>query len=532
MSITKIASTENIQHQSLALLVFAFCLHSTVYGGFFGMASYMDGFGNYSLWFPAAGFRFALIFILGWRWGLLIALAEITAQGIIGDWATWDHRPLWIFFGSGSPSFVHALVVFVLHRFRLTSVNLKTLSEVSWFVGALVITPLLAAPVAAGIKVLGGRVALDALPMSIMSYWIGDMVGMLMFAPLVILAWQAWQKQHLPDIKGLFTSGFMAEFTAALLFITLIVQYAGVGPLSLRWLPFVVPVLVMALRWGFGGAAWAIFALNLLVWNLGNDLSTMELFEHQACLASISALGLVFSGVWQARGEDQRTLKNQHQILTHQDRQNTMGEMATHIVHELAHPISTTSAYADLAISKVEQGTLDREGVLDILNRSANETKRMGELVKRMQGFARNGELIRETTTAREIIEGIAHMIDLAAKDGEVGVSYDLPDLSLSLQVDILQVQQAILNLARNAIDAMEGRETRQLTITASRGGKDTLWIMVKDTGTGISSRPEAGTSTKPEGMGVGLQVTEAIMEAHDGALQLQGNECRLVFPV
>lgn len=185
MTTAESETSETIKRQSLGLPVFAFFLHSAVYGGFFGLAHYMDGFGNYSLWFPAAGFRFALIFILGWRWGLLIALAEITAQGIIGDWATWDHRPLWIFIGSGSPSFVHALVVFVLHRFRLTSVNLKSLSEVSWFAGALVITPLLAAPIAAGIKVLGGRVVLDDLPMSIMSYWIGDMVGMLMFAPLV-----------------------------------------------------------------------------------------------------------------------------------------------------------------------------------------------------------------------------------------------------------------------------------------------------------------------------------------------------------
>jgi len=114
----------------------------------------MDGFGNYSLWFPAAGFRLALIFILGWRYGLLIALAEITAQGFIGDWATWEYNPLYIFFGSGSPSFVCTFVVFIVERFRLSTPHLENFSQFIWFVLILVLTPLLAAPVAAGIKVL------------------------------------------------------------------------------------------------------------------------------------------------------------------------------------------------------------------------------------------------------------------------------------------------------------------------------------------------------------------------------------------
>jgi signal transduction histidine kinase len=523
--------TERQKH-SLAILIFAFLLHATVYGGFFGLAHYMDGFGNYSLWFPAAGFRFALIFILGWRWGLLIALAEITAQGIIGDWATWDYRAHFIFFGSGAPSFVCAFVVWFLQRFDFTGPDLKSFKQVFWFVAALVLTPLLSAPVAAGIKVIGGRVALEELPLSIMSYWIGDMVGMLMFAPMVLLGWQAWQCRTISKPAKFITSGFAFEFSISLLLMWLTVQYAGGGPLSLRWMPFAIPVLGMALRHGLRGAALAVFTLNLMVWNLGGELPIAQLFEHQGFLAFISALGLIVGGLVTARAQDTDQLKSQYRTLTHIDRRNTMGEMATHIIHELTQPINATSIYADAAVEMLEAGELDRDGLLVAMNRTATETKRISNLIHRMQRFARNGELKKEETTADVVIEGISHLIDLAAAEGKTTALMDLPEEPLPLHVDVLQIQQAILNLARNSIEAMEDVIVRKLTITAARNETGKPCITIKDTGPGISERPAVGESAKSAGMGVGLQVVDAIMNAHDGHLILNGNECRLVFSV
>lgn len=519
------------QKHSLALLSFAFFLHATVYGGFFGLAHFMGGFGNYSLWFPAAGFRFALIFILGWRWGLLIAMAEITAQGVIGDWATWNYRPHFIFIGSGAPSFVCAFVVWALERFRLTAPDLANFRQVFWFVLALVLTPLLSAPVAAGIKVIGDRVAMEELPLSIMSYWIGDMVGMLMFAPMVLLSWQAWQRRSPSKPNNHITSSFALEYSVSLLLMWLTVQYAGGGPLTLRWMPFAIPVLGMALRHGLTGAALTVFALNLMVWNLGGDLPIAQLFEHQGFLALISVLGLIVGGLVTARVRDTDQLQSQYRTLAHIDRRNTMGEMATHIIHELTQPINATSVYADAAISMLEAGQLDREGLMNAMNRTAGETKRISELIHRMQKFARNGELRREETTADAVIDGISHLIDLAADESKTTVFQDLPEQPLSLNVDILQIQQAILNLARNSIEAMEDAEVRKLTITASHDDVGRPCITVKDTGPGISERPLAGESTKSGGMGVGLQVVDAIMNAHDGQLILDGNECRLVFP-
>jgi len=515
---------------SLLFILFAFTLHMVAYSSFFGLSFVMDGFGNYSLWFPAAGFRFALIFILGWRYGLLIALAEIAAQGIIGDWATWDYHPLYIFFGSGSPSFICALVIWALERFKLTSPKLENFSQLIWFVAALVITPLLAAPVAAGIKVMGGRVPLADLPNSIMSYWIGDMIGMLMFAPIVLFGYRAYLRRSWRELQPLVRPAFMMEYLAAVIFIWLTVQYAGAGPLSLSWIPFFIPVVGISLRHGLPAASLIVLALNIMVVGLGSEISVTQLFIHQGFLALISALGLVLGGITSVRTRENAQMLRQYQMLTQIDRRNTMSEMSAEIIHEITQPLSATSLYAGAAVQMLEQGMLDKESLLETMNRMANETARTLELVRRMQIFARKGELNREESTTQDIIQAISHMIDLSAKKGNVTVGYDLPENPLPLTVDVIQVQQAILNLTRNSIEAMESCEIRELTISARQEQDGFIHISVHDTGPGMPESLEPYTSTKATGMGIGLKVVEAIMLAHEGRIERGKNTTSLIF--
>lgn len=518
------------QGHNLIFIICAFCLHMIAYGSFFGLSFVMDGLGNYSLWFPAAGFRFALIFILGWRYGLLIAFAEITAQGVIGDWASWSYNPLYIFFGSGSPSFVCAFVVWGLERFKLTNSKLESFSQLIWFVAALVITPLLAAPVAAGIKVYGGRVPLADLPDSIMSYWVGDMIGMLMFAPLVLLGYRAYMRRSRRELQPLIRPAFIIEYLVAVIFIWLTVQYVGTEPLSLRWIPFSIPIIFISLRHGLPAATLTVLALNIMAVDLGGEVSVNQLFIQQGTLAFISVLGLILGGMTSIRAQEKSLMQKQYQTLTQIDRRNTLGEMSTQIIHEITQPISATSLYAGAAVKMLEEGELDKESLFEVMNRMASETERTLELVRRMQAFARKGELNPDKTTAHNIVRSIGHMIDLSAEKGNVKVIYDMQEGPLPLTVDVIQVQQAILNLTRNSIEAMEGCNVKELTIFAERGHDSTIHISVHDTGPGMPENLEPNTSTKAHGMGIGLKVVEAIMVAHEGRIEKHKNTTSLIF--
>ena len=519
-----------VSNHKISFIIFAFCLHVIAYGSFFGLAHMMDGFGNYSLWFPAAGFRIALIFILGWRYGLLIALAEITAQGFIGDWATWSYDPVYIFIGSGSPSFVCAFVVYLIERFRLTSPKLENFASLIWFVAALVITPLMAAPVAAGIKVIGGRVPFADYPSSIMSYWVGDMIGMLMFAPLVLIGYRAYINKRWNEISPLLHVPFILEFITAVIFIWLTVEYAGGGPLSLRWLPFFVPIVWISLRHGFVAASLLILILNILVVQLASEITLAELLELQAILALINVIGLVLGGLTSIRKTEREYMRKQYQTLTQIDRNNTMGDMASQIVHEIAQPISATSLYAGTAIKMLEKGNLDEKSLRIAMSRVEAETSRTLELVRRMQKFARKGELNRAKTTVKELMSDISHMIDISAQEGGIEVKYNISEKPLSLNIDAIQIGQAILNLTRNSIEAMETVDIKDLTLSAGKRGNGHVYISVTDTGVGMPEHLHEGISDKADGMGIGLKIVEAIMLAHDGVIERTKNSTYLIF--
>ncbi|MBV1900760.1 MAG: GHKL domain-containing protein, partial [Kordiimonadaceae bacterium] len=273
-------------------------------------------------------------------------------------------------------------------------------------------------------------------------------------------------------------------------------------------------------------------SLNIMVLGIAVELRSDARFELQIFLALLSLMGLLLGGLVTARARAKKQLANQFKTIAHLDRMNTMGELATHIIHELAQPINTTSLYASGAIRMLEAGKLDQEELLNVLSLTAVETTRMQELIRRMKAFAKNGELVREETTAQAIIEGVGHMIDMAAKQAHVSVSYCLPKEKLPLTVDNIQIQQAVLNLVRNSIEAMETGERKELTIRASRIDDRNICISITDTGPGMPNDLVLGTTTKPGGMGVGLRIVDAIVNAHFGTLHINQNTISLILKI
>ena len=121
-------------------------------------------------------------------------------------------------------------------------------------------------------------------------------------------------------------------------------------------------------------------------------------------------------------------------------------------------------------------------------------------------------------------------MIEIAAKQQGVRVEYDLSDTPLKLTVDVIQIQQAILNLARNSIEAMENRSTKTLTIEANLTEQGKTYIRVADTGPGLPEGWIGGETTKESGMGVGLRIVKAITAAHDGVFENDKTNVSLIL--
>ena len=135
--------TVKYQFSEKLLITFFYAL---TYAALFLLSDKIAGLAGFSLWFPAAGVRFALIFVFGWRFGLLAAVAEILAQGVLGEWVSWNKDPLFIVAGIGAPPILYAVVVWLLSRYDLTQPTFSKFPHVIWFLIAAILAPAITAP--------------------------------------------------------------------------------------------------------------------------------------------------------------------------------------------------------------------------------------------------------------------------------------------------------------------------------------------------------------------------------------------------
>ena len=215
--------------------------------------------------------------------------------------------------------------------------------------------------------------------------------------------------------------------------------------------------------------------------------------------------------------------------LLHMSRLRTMGQMAATLAHELNQPLTSTAMYlrgAQLLLGRPEP--LDLGRVRDAIRLALEQTKRSGDIIRQLREFVARGEVRQSPESVTRLIEEASALALVGAKERGIKVMMNFdPDLPTAL-VDRVQVQQVLLNLLRNAIEAMDESELRELTVGAvAEDGM--IRVSVADTGSGIS--PEVAprlfqpfVTTKPSGMGIGLSVCRTIVEAHHGQLWVEAN--------
>jgi two-component system sensor kinase FixL len=229
------------------------------------------------------------------------------------------------------------------------------------------------------------------------------------------------------------------------------------------------------------------------------------------------------------RDETARRMRVMQAELLHVSRLSAMGQMTAALAHELNQPLTAIMNYVTAARRFFSSGdpAQSTRGV-ELIEKAVQQTSRAGQIIKRLREFVEKRETARTEENLNQAVEEAIALAFAGSSDAGVKVNLSLdPGLPLVL-IDRIQVQQVLLNLIRNGIEAMQGVPVRDMTISTVHDGVE-VEFSIADTGPGLD--PEVArrlfqpfVTTKENGMGIGLSICQSIVEAHNGRIWAEPN--------
>ena len=228
----------------------------------------------------------------------------------------------------------------------------------------------------------------------------------------------------------------------------------------------------------------------------------------------------------------EQAVREVRERLTHVARLSTMGEMTTGLAHEINQPLTAITMYAQAAERYASQDRPELTEVLNALRQISAQALRAGEIIKRLRALVRNRQAHEELLDLNSVVRELAVLAESDARVNDVRLVIDLaPELPPVLG-DTIQLQQVMLNLVRNAIEAVQAAGSERLVRLCTAHCQAGVEMSVSDLGPGLDPAIrgrlfEAFATTKPEGTGLGLAISRSIVESHGGQLAWRANQPR-----
>lgn len=243
-----------------------------------------------------------------------------------------------------------------------------------------------------------------------------------------------------------------------------------------------------------------------------------------------------FTGFVRDLTEHQQTQAQLHDLqreLLHISRLSAMGEMASALAHEINQPLAAISNYMNGArrlLLPVESEDPNRRKIEQALEKAAEQAVRAGQIIRRLRDFVSRDESERRVESLSKLVEEASALGLTGSREQGVVLRFRVERSLDAVLVDRVQIQQVLVNLFRNALEAMIGSSCKELSLSSSNAAGGMVAITVADTGSGFAGEVpvrlfQTFFTTKATGMGVGLSISRSIVEAHGGRMWAETND-------
>jgi two-component system, LuxR family, sensor kinase FixL len=495
-------------------------------------------------WEPGIGILFAVIIHDGILYGLALFIGVVCAEFVTRGGALGLPMTL---ASAAIIAGIYTSAAVIARRHFAIDVKLKRLrdSVILILIGvgsAIVVESLLSL-----LLMSAGWFDVDDLYPSIVRGFVGDIIGIAVVSPLVLRSWYLRHELTPERIRSV-----LPEFA---IYVTLIVAglWSIVHSSNHHFYPLFLPVIVSAIRRGLDGACFSLLVtqigLVLLLQYYGFDAETFT--DFQVFMFVLTVTGLTVGAIISEREQVQRAFDHAQERLKQKEsdsiqagRFSLVNAMASAVAHEINQPITAARALVRSAEHILESAAPDLSRAKRNLATSIVQMDAAASTIRRMREFIRHGRPSKGELDVRELVEDALMLLrpelTMTSIQTETFIERDLP----TLHGDRGQLEQLILNLVRNSIEAIAGagRQDGCVTVAARRSKRRfNLEMSVCDNGPGVAPGIvdrifEPLTSSKEEGLGLGLSISASIAEAHGGRLWLERSgsdvtEFRLSIP-
>ncbi len=225
----------------------------------------------------------------------------------------------------------------------------------------------------------------------------------------------------------------------------------------------------------------------------------------------------------------QEQVMNHQADLAHVARLSTMGEMASGLAHELNQPLSAINTYVSGCIRRINMGTDKPDEILNALKLTVQQAERADSIIRRLRSFVRKGESHKTYSDINHLVNEVTGFLESQLKKTNTRLTLELEQQLPPVLADIIQIEQVLVNLLKNSLEAMQDNDSPSILISTRQANKHVIELCVIDSGEGISEDTlkrifNPFFTTKSSGMGMGLSISSSIIETHDGKLYAHNN--------